>query len=80
MTLEDALGHKPETLHDYVMAYVLFPIVKHRSEEKDQHDLDNEAEEEINNMSNVELLSYISLAMEEMLKINEHRNDKEITR
>lgn len=68
LSLEDAIGYRPETLEDFVRARILFPIVKHRGEELLPEELDDKADEELNHMSNLEFLGYISMALEDMKK------------
>lgn len=60
MTLSDALGDEPRTLWDFVMAQQLFPIVK--------HGLDEDAEDQVDAMTNMEFLEAISLGMERLLE------------
>ena len=66
LSLEDALGHRPETLEDFVLARILFPLVKHMGEELSREELEDKADKELNYMSNLELLDCISMALEDM--------------
>lgn len=66
LSLEDALGYRPKTLEDFVRARILFPIVKHRDGHETGEELDDKADKELNYMSNLEFLSCISMALEDM--------------
>lgn len=71
LSLEDALGYRPETLEDFVRARILFPIVKHRDEPVTREELEDKADKELNYMSNLEFLGCISLALEDMKEAKE---------
>lgn len=64
MTLEDALGRKPEDLEDFVLAQVMFPIIKHL----DLLDPMQEAKDRIDRMTNTEFLSALSIGLENLLE------------
>lgn len=66
LSLEDALGHRPETLEDFVRARILFPLFKHIGEELSREELEDKADKELNYMSNLEFLDCISMALEDM--------------
>lgn len=66
LSLEDALGYRPKTLEDFVRARILFPLVKNNGEELSLEELEDKADKELNHMSNLEFLGYISMALEDM--------------
>jgi hypothetical protein len=64
VSLERALGRKPEDLKDFVMARVLFEVQKRYME--GDPDPEDTARDYVKHLDNEELLDAISLALEDM--------------
>lgn len=68
LTLEAALGRPIEDLEDAVLAQLAFGYVKHAGEDSDG--ARQRAIEELDSLTNSELLSKISLGIKELVELN----------